>query len=113
MNASEISLIIFFCMFGGALLGMWLRGVLPKEHLDAETRDLVKLGMGLIGTMTALLLGLLIASAKTSFDAHKSELTQMAANAVLLDRALAHCGSETGEIRGILKVAVARMIEQL
>ena len=113
MDPIEISAIIFFCMFGGAMLGIWLRGILPKEHLDAETKDLVKLGMGLIGTMTALLLGLLIASAKSSFDAHKSELTQMAANAILLDRALAHYGPETGEIRGTLKVAVVRMIEQL
>jgi hypothetical protein len=56
---------------------------------------------------------MLIASAKSSFDARKSELFQMAANAILLDRALAHYGSETGEIRGILKVAVARMIDQV
>lgn len=61
MSPLEITVIIFFCMFGGAMFGIWLRGVLPKEHLDAETKDLVKLGMGLIGTMTALLLGLLIA----------------------------------------------------
>jgi hypothetical protein len=69
--------------------------------------------MGLIGTMTALLLGLLIASAKSSFDAHNSELTQMAANTIVLDRALAHYGPETRDIRAVLKVAVIRMINQV
>ncbi len=59
---------------------MWLRTILPAHHLDAETKDVVKLGVGLIGTMAALLLGLLVASAKSSFDARSSELTQMAAN---------------------------------
>jgi hypothetical protein len=64
----ESSAIIFFCIFGGAILGMWLRGVLPEDHLNAETKDLVKLGVGLVGTMAALLLGLLVASAKSSYD---------------------------------------------
>jgi hypothetical protein len=113
MSPIEISAIIFGCIFGGAMLGMWLRGVLPAHHLDAETKDLVKLGVGLIGTMAALLLGLLVASAKSSFDTQSSELTQMAANVILLDRALAHYGPATSEMRGMLKIAVARMIDQV
>ena len=95
------------------MLGLWLRTILPAHHLDAETKDVVKLGVGLIGTMAALLLGLLVASAKSSFDARGSELTQMAANTILLDRTLAHYGPETAAIRGILKVAVARTIDQV
>lgn len=92
---------------------MLLRRVLPERHLDAETKDLVKLGVGLIGTMAALLLGLLVASAKSSFDTRSSELTQMAANIILLDRVLAHYGSETAEIRGIVKSTVSRMLDQI
>src|SRR5207245_4397632 len=103
----------FSCIFGGALLGMWLRSVLPEHHLDAETKDLVKLGVGLIGTMAALLLGLLVASTKTSYDTRRSELTQMAANTILLDRALAHYGPASGEIRRTLKIVVSGMIDQL
>ncbi len=113
MNPIEVSAIIFSCIFGGAMLGMGLRNVLPEHHLNAETKDVVKLGVGLIGTMAALLLGLLVASAKSSYDARNSELTQMAGNIILLDRALAHYGTETGEIRGMLKIAVARMIDQV
>lgn len=113
MNPVEVSAIIFSCIFGGAVLGMSLRSVLPERHLNAETKDVVKLGVGLIGTMAALVLGLLVASAKSSYDARSSELTQMAANTIVLDRALAHYGTETGEIRGILKIAVTRMIDQI
>src|SRR5215467_11333945 len=95
------------------MLGMWLRGILPEHHLDAETKDLVKLGVGLIGTMAALLLGLLVASAKSSYDTRKSELTQMAANLILLDRELAHYGTESTQVRSLLKTWVASAIEQV
>jgi hypothetical protein len=113
VNPLEVSAIILSCIFGGAMLGMWLRGVLPEHHLDAETKDLMKLGVGLVGTMAALLLGLLVASAKSSYDTRSGELTQMAANTILLDRTLAHYGPATGEIRGILKISVTRMIDQV
>jgi hypothetical protein len=95
------------------MLGMWLRSILPEHQLNAETKDVVKVGAGLIGTMAALLLGLLVASAKSAYDARGNELTQMAANTVLLDRALVHYGPAAAPIRGLLKVAVARMIDQV
>ncbi|MBV8056246.1 MAG: DUF4239 domain-containing protein [Deltaproteobacteria bacterium] len=113
MSPLETSSIIFSCIFGGSILGMWLRSVIPEHHLDAETKDLVKLGVGLIGTMAALLLGLLVASAKSSFDTRSSEVTQMAANVILLDRALAHYGPETGELRGMLGSSFAQIIDQV
>jgi Protein of unknown function (DUF4239) len=108
-----VSAIIFFCIFGGAMLGMWLRGVLPQHHLDAETKDLIKLGVALIGTMAAMLLGLLVASAKSAYDARRSELTQMAADTILVDRVLAHYGPETGEARGLLKASVVGMLDRI
>ena len=113
MNCDEISAIIFLCIFGGAMLGMWLRGVLPERHLNNETKDLIKLAVGLIGTMAALLLGLLVASAKSSYDARSNELTQVAANAILMDRILARYGPETAEARAILKGAVATAIKRI
>jgi hypothetical protein len=72
VNPIEISAIIFFCIFGSALLGMCLRSILPENHLNAGTEDLVELGLGLIGTIAALLLGLLVASAKSSYDARSA-----------------------------------------
>lgn len=112
MKSIEISVFVFAFVLGAALLGMWLRTRLPQHHLSDETKEVVKLGVGLIGTMAALVLGLLVASAKSSYDEQRGELTQMAANAILLDRVLAHYGPETGEIRVVLKTAVARMIDE-
>ena len=63
-----ISLLVFALIFGGALVGMAVRPLLSDHHLHSDSRDVVKLTAGLIGTLTALVLGLLIASAKTTFD---------------------------------------------
>jgi len=103
--------LIFACVLGGALLGMVLRRFLPAHHVDAETRDLVKLGVGLIGTMSALVLGLLVASTKASYDTHRTELTQIAANTILLDRVLAHYGPEAAPARLAVADAVKRMLD--
>lgn len=89
MTSIEVAAAIFGCLLVGALAGMGLRGIIPQHHLDPDTRDLIKLGVGLIGTMSALVLGLLVASTKGSYDTKRSELAQMAGNAILLDRVLA------------------------
>jgi hypothetical protein len=78
---------------------MILRALLPEHHLGGESRDVVKLGMGLVATMAALVLGLLVASAKSSFDTQKAGLAQLSANAILLDRLLAHYGPEAKDVR--------------
>jgi hypothetical protein len=112
MSTLAISGIVLACIVGGTLLGMILRAVLPEQHLSAESKDVVKLGMGLIGTMTALVLGLLIASAKSSFDAQRTGLAQLSANIILLDRALAHYGPESKDVRKALRDAVADMLQR-
>ena len=111
MSSLTLSMVVFAIIFGGALAGMVLRATLPDHHLSAESREVVKVGMGLVGTMAALILGLLVASAKSSFDAQSSELTQASANIVVLDRVLAEYGPESKEVREILRSAVARIIE--
>jgi hypothetical protein len=113
MSSTTISLIVLACVFGGALLGIFLHAVLPQHHLSNETKDIVKLGMGLVGTMAALVLGLLVASAKGSYDAQSAELTQMSANIAVLDRGLALYGPETKESRAILRGAVVRILDQM
>ncbi|HEY6997086.1 MAG TPA: hypothetical protein VH851_04125 [Candidatus Binatia bacterium] len=113
MNSFTASLIIFACVFGGALFGLLLHAILPEHHLSKETQDIVKLGMGLVGTMSALVLGLLVASAKSSYDAQSTELMQMSANIALLDRTLAIYGPETKETRTILRSAVTRVLGEM
>jgi hypothetical protein len=113
MSPIAVSLIVFACVFGGALLGIFLHASLPQHHLASESKDIVKLGMGLVGTMAALVLGLLVASAKGSYEAQSAELTHMSANIALLDRALALYGPETKETRVLLRAAVVRILDQL
>jgi hypothetical protein len=113
MNPTVIGVIVFACSFGGALLGMWSRTALPAHHLDAESRDTVKVGIGLIATMTALVLGLVTASAKSSFDAVDSAVKQSAIEVLVLDRVLARYGPETGEIRKGLQHAIEARIDMI
>lgn len=103
MNSIGISGVIFVGVFAGSLLGLFLRTILPGHHLSDEARDAVKLGAGLVATLTALVLGLLISSSKGSFDATNTMLTQGCAKILLMDRVLANYGPETKEIRGLLK----------
>src|ERR1700677_3367279 len=109
----EVGGIVFGCTFGGALFGMTLRAMLPERHLNAETKEVVKLGTGLIATLSALVLGLLIASAKSSFDAQRTGFQQLSANLVLLDRLLARYGPETKEARAALHRLVESSLERL
>jgi fluoride ion exporter CrcB/FEX len=94
MSAIALSCIAFVGISGGALLGMFLRNLLPGHHLSTDAKDVVRLGTGLIGTIAALVLGLLIASAKTSYDTQNTQIKQMTANIVLLDNLLAQYGPE-------------------
>jgi hypothetical protein len=113
VSSVVISLIAFSFVFGGSLLGMALRTAMPANHLSAESQNIVKVGMGLVGTMAALVLGLLVASAKGSYDVQSSEVTQVSSSVVVLDRVLAHYGPETKEaretLRGIVALALDRM----
>jgi hypothetical protein len=112
VNPLEISLIAFGCIFGGMLLGVSLRAKLPKHHLSDESKDVLKLGIGMIATLAALVLGLLTASAKGSFDARNSGLIRAGSNIILLDRVMARYGSETRETRDLLRRGIASAIDQ-
>jgi hypothetical protein len=100
MRSLTVSLFTIAVVFGSAMAGMLLR-----------TIGVIHLGAGLVGTMAALVLGLLVASAKSSYDAQSTELTQASANIILLDRVLAQYGPETKEIREGLRGVVARVLE--
>lgn len=113
MNPTIVCMIVFICTFGGALVGMWLRTILPEHHLDEESRDTVKLGIGLIATITALVLGLVTASAKSSYDAMDSAVKKAAIDILTLDRFLARYGPETGEIRNGLQRAIGVRVDMI
>jgi hypothetical protein len=112
MSSLAISWIVFAVAFGGALVGLTLRALLPDHHLSQDSKDVVKLGMGLIGTISALVLGLLVASAKSSFDTQRNGLAQLSGNVIVLDRALAHYGPESKDVRELLRASVADMLQR-
>jgi hypothetical protein len=113
MKPITISLIAFGCVFGGSLVGMILRLMVPERHFGSDAQDVIKLGLGLILTMNALVLGLLISSAKTSYDTKRALVAQAAANVIFADRSLALYGSEAKEARIALHELVASLIEQI
>jgi hypothetical protein len=110
-SSLTVGLISAGCVFGGALLGLFLRGLLPEEHLRHNSKDTVKVSAGMIATVSALVLGLLVASAKNTFDTTEAEMTQRGAKIMLLDRLLADYGPETKAARQQLRQTVAAMTE--
>jgi hypothetical protein len=111
VTAATIALVTFACTFGMALGATYLREVLPAPHLAKESQDVVRLGMGLVATMTALLLGLVTASAKSMFDENNATVRTAAVNFLSLDRDLARYGAETKPTRDLLKRLLALRIE--
>lgn len=107
MSSMVISWIVFGCVFGGALLGMFLRATLPEQHQDAGSRDVLKMLGGLLGMLAALVMGLLIGTGAASYITRRNQLAQMAVNIVLLDRGLGRYGPEAREARELLRRAVA------
>lgn len=113
MSSIAIAAIVFVSVFGAALCGIAVRSILPEHHLTTDSKDVVKLAMGLIATMAALVLGLLTASAKGTFDTQSSEVKTIAANAIALDRTLAHYGPETKDIRETIRQAMLQSLATL
>jgi hypothetical protein len=104
---------IFGCLIAAILVGRVLRYVLPEEHVSTDSRDAVKLSMSLVATMSALVLGLLVSSAKDSYDTKRNEVIQMAAKVAFLDRVLTGYGPEAAEARALVRTSVEIGIRHL
>lgn len=113
MDPILMGFVAFACSMAGIGLGLYLRNRLPGHHLSDESKDAVKMGAGLLATLTALVLGLLVSSAKNTFDTMSSGLTQSGAKVIMFDRTLAQYGPETQEIRQTLRNTVARAIRMI
>ena len=113
MSPFLFSLTVFACVFIGGMLGLFVGPRLPMQHASSDSKDVVRLGMGLVATTVALVLGLLVASAKSFYDTQNNEITQLAANLVLLDRVLAHYGPEAADTRASLRVTAELLPEVL
>jgi len=108
-----IALLVLACVLAGGVLGFLFNAKVPKHHLSESSRDSVKQTVGVLSTLTALVLGLLLATAKSAYDTKADELTEMAADIVLLDRVLAQYGPETAEARKLLHTSTKAKLEEL
>jgi hypothetical protein len=113
LSALALSGIIFALLLAGILVGALLRRALPKTHLSKDTQDVVRLGAGLIATIGGLLLGLLIASAKGSYDTESTQVQQITADLILLDTLLKNYGPEALPIRNQMRNAVGPFVDRL
>jgi hypothetical protein len=112
MSTTAIAFLVLVCLVGAVLLGRWLNAVLADHHWATGTQDTVKLALGLVATMSAVLLGLLVSAAKSSYDDQKHQVIEMAARVSVLDRLLEIYGDDAasarGELRAVIESAVAR-----
>jgi hypothetical protein len=111
MSALAMAVIAFLFMLGGGFAGALLRKTLPQHHLGEDTKDLIRLGTGLIGTMAALVLGLLIGSANGAFSTQSSRVQRMTSDVILIDNLLAQYGQQAHETRDRLRQAVRSVVE--
>ncbi|QDU18262.1 bestrophin-like domain [Urbifossiella limnaea] len=112
MSALAISTAVLVCIFASAVAGVRLRPRFPDAHVNADTKDTVTLIMGVVGTLTGIVLGLLVTSAKSSFDAQRDGVARLAANVVVTDRALAHYGPEAREARAALRDSACDLVRR-
>lgn len=113
MNPTIVGALTFALTFGAALAGLWLRARLPQHYLDGESKDTIKVGVGFIATMTALVLGLVTASAKNSFDAMDSAVKETAMQVLTLDSTLRRYGTDSAPIRQHLQQALETRIRMI
>jgi hypothetical protein len=113
LSPLALSFLIFALMIGGILLGVVLRWALPRHHLSKESQEVVRLGVGLVATIAALVLGLLIAAAKSSFDTQSGQVKQITANLIMLDNMLELYGPEALPIRQEMRAAVGPAVDRI
>lgn len=105
--------IAFPLILASAILGAWLRTRLPEHHLSGDSKDVIKLSVALIATMSALVLALLFASTRTSFERTSGYVSRMTADIVELDKLLAEYGPEAKPLRVALRAEVGPLIDSI
>ncbi|MCX7105297.1 MAG: DUF4239 domain-containing protein [Methylococcales bacterium] len=113
MPALLIAFIIFAFMLGGILLGSTLRVILPDDHTQADSKDILMASAGMMATLIALIIGLLVTSAKGTYDVTTLRITQVGAKIITLDYYLSRYGPEAKEVRELLPQAIASGIERI
>jgi hypothetical protein len=103
MYALIVSLLVTACVFGGGLIGVLLHPRLPQSHLTRETQDVVRLGIGMLSVLASLVLGLLIATAKSSSDTTDRDVRSYAADIIVLAETLRDYGNDAAKPTDLLR----------
>ncbi len=111
MHPALVPVLVFASLALAIFAGFRLRRAVPEHHRSADTKDTIKLAMGLVATMSALLLGLLVASAKSTYDNSRSEVATMSAKFSFLGRVLDAYGPEAADAESLLRHVLVETIE--
>ena len=113
MAPVAIGLLAFGLALAGIMLGSVMQRTLVKAHLSPDSKEVVKLSLGIVATLAALVLGLLVASAKTTYSAREGEINQITAYIILLDNLLAKYGEGAQAARASLRQAISPMVDHI
>jgi len=113
MHALAMSCLVFVLVFGGALAGMAIRRVRPDERFTPEAKDTIRLAVGLVVTMTSLVLGMLVSSGKTFYDGEKNQVAELSSQVVLINDLLTAHGPETGQLRIEAHQSIEEIVDRI
>jgi hypothetical protein len=113
MDSITAGLLVSLCIFAGGIAGLYLHRVVPASHLTRETQEVVRLGIGMISVLSSLVLGLLIATAKGSYDTTDHAVRTYAAELALLNETLRDYGGDAGVPRDLLRQYTERLLSDI
>jgi len=113
MNSIAVSSIVFASIFASGLAGMILRRAIPEDRLGSSEKEVARLVTGLMTTMAAIVLGMLVSSAKASYDGRTNEVAEISSQVITIDRMLSKYGTETAELRGHFRLLVEAGVHRI
>jgi hypothetical protein len=113
MNSAGIALVVLAVVFAGALFGMFVGQRLVPHHITSDTNRVITAAMAVVGTMTALVIGLLISSANTTYVTRSAATVQVSVDVIRLDGLLRRYGPETADARAALHAYAEHKLENL
>jgi hypothetical protein len=113
LSPIQFAAIAFACIVASAVGGALLRPRLPEHHLNGDSKDVIKLSIALVATMSALVLALLFASTRTSFERSSGLVSRLTADIAELDRVLKHYGPDADPVREALRAEIQPMIDSI
>ncbi len=113
MHALEISSLVFALVIGGTFGGMVVRRFRPDERYNADSKDTIRLAIGLVVTMTSLVLGMLVSSGKTYYDGQKTEVAELSAEVMFINGLLIAYGPETQRLRVEIRIYIEGIVDRI